>query len=196
MPSVSGASRIHISLVPGASHSQAIPSNTVECPALLHKGLVNCVVADAEAMERLSLAAPTAHQNIARLCQHVAASIRAIQQRSSTFSPTRTAFQLGRLYNLAHVVQTQQGAILRTIPNMQPLVALLEEILSDIAFLGTEHLGTHFLQKIQHAEALCQELSMPTGVLLCQQLREHLPDAENTFGQLCIYTEIIAHSLP
>ena len=80
---------------------------------------------------------------------------------------------------------------------MEKLIPLLEEIIADIAFSGTNEIRTDILSRLTAAEKLCRELDMSAGEKLCARLAEcaaeHKPkETAVLLCRLCCYTECIS----
>lgn len=80
---------------------------------------------------------------------------------------------------------------------MNRLIMLLEGIVSDIAFSGTNEIRSDVLERIIYAEKICRELEMKNGEKLCAELSECA--AENApektaeiLCSLCCYMECIS----
>ena len=76
---------------------------------MLIKGIMNCTEDDIEIMSRLSLAAPTVHRDISRMCRSMSDDIRQMLDRTTGFAPLTAALRLGRLYNTAEVSMSDYG---------------------------------------------------------------------------------------
>ncbi len=80
---------------------------------------------------------------------------------------------------------------------MDKLISLLEEIIADIAFSGTNEIRTDILSKIIAAKKLCKELNMSFGEKLCSRLTECAAEhnsekAAVILCRLCCYTECLS----
>lgn len=80
---------------------------------------------------------------------------------------------------------------------MEKIISLLEEIIADIAFSGTNEIRADILSKLTAAEKLCKELNMPTGEKLCSRLTEcaaghNSKETAVILCRLCCYTECIS----
>lgn len=80
---------------------------------------------------------------------------------------------------------------------MDKLISLLEEIIADIAFSGTNEIRTDVLSRLNTAEKLCSELNMSVGEKLCSRLTECASEhnSEKTatvLCRLCCYTECLS----
>ncbi|MBQ8826814.1 MAG: hypothetical protein IJ007_06960 [Oscillospiraceae bacterium] len=80
---------------------------------------------------------------------------------------------------------------------MDKLIMLLEGIVSDIAFSGTNEIRSDILERIIYARKLCGELGMKNGEVLCARLEECASEnaPEKTAAvlcRLCCYMECIS----
>ena len=80
---------------------------------------------------------------------------------------------------------------------MDKLIIMLEDIISDIAFRGTNEIRSDVLSRIDTAQKLCNELDMETGDRLCEKLKECAaegsPDETSAvLCSLCCYMECIS----
>ena len=80
---------------------------------------------------------------------------------------------------------------------MDKLIILLEGIVSDIAFSGTNEIRSDVLEKIVSAEKICRELEMSNGEKLCAALAENasgeFPEkTAEVLCRLCCYMECIS----
>lgn len=80
---------------------------------------------------------------------------------------------------------------------MDKLISLLEEVISDMAFSGTNEIRTDVLSRLNAAEKLCSELNMSAGEKLCSRLTEcaYEHNSEKTatvLCYLCCYTECLS----
>lgn len=79
---------------------------------------------------------------------------------------------------------------------MDRLIALLESIIADAAFSGTEESGADILSRLRYARSLCRELGAVTGERLCAELETALCDksgAAEALCRLCCYCESISN---
>ena len=80
---------------------------------------------------------------------------------------------------------------------MDKLISLLEEIISDIAFSGTNEIRTDVLSRLYTAQKLCRELNMSAGEQLCSRRTEcasehNSEEAAIILCRLCCYTECLS----
>ena len=79
---------------------------------------------------------------------------------------------------------------------MEKLIALLEGIIADAAFSGTDECGTDIISRLRYAQSLCRELDAVTGERLCAELETALSEksgAPESLCRLCCYCESISN---
>lgn len=79
---------------------------------------------------------------------------------------------------------------------MEKLISLLEGIIADGAFSGTDEAGADILSRLRYAQSLCRELEAETGERLCAELETALCNksgAPEALCRLCCYCESISN---
>lgn len=79
---------------------------------------------------------------------------------------------------------------------MEKLTALLEGIIADATFSGTDECGSDIISRLRYAQSLCRELGASAGERLCGELERALCEksgAAEALCRLCCYCECIAN---
>ena len=80
---------------------------------------------------------------------------------------------------------------------MERLIALLEGIIADATFSGTDECGSDIISRLRYAQSLCRELGAGAGERLCAELETALCEkngAPEVLCRLCCYCECIANT--
>ena len=71
---------------------------------------------------------------------------------------------------------------------MESIISMIEDILSDLAFMGLSSADTDIIARLRKAEVLCRELEMTSAVKLINELAEDICSAEK-YSRLCCYIQ-------